>query len=89
MCQCSGCENYETNDELSEREAQFLDYEFEEGGDEDDYDEENIDYLVQCKLITLWCTSFFHELVYANIYVQIQSLCSFHLVVSCCRHDKW
>ena len=40
LCQCNGSENYVTADELSELEAQFLEYEFVEGHG-DDCDEEN------------------------------------------------
>ncbi|XP_028415026.1 uncharacterized protein LOC114538109 [Dendronephthya gigantea] len=37
LCQCNGCENYESAEELSELEAQFLEYEYGEEGD--DYDD--------------------------------------------------
>ena len=41
LCQCDSCENLDVADELTEIEAQFLEYEFEEG---DDVDDDNIDF---------------------------------------------
>ena len=38
LCQCDSCENLDVADELTEIEAQFLEYEFEEGDDVDDDD---------------------------------------------------
>ena len=41
LCQCDSCENLYVADELTEIEAQFLEYEFEEG---DDVDDDDIDF---------------------------------------------